>query len=286
MRVWKEVEGWSQSCNLWLDLGHISTIVTWSCHMPQAVPLCLRSGLSFFQASRWLSSKESACSAGDTGDRGLILGSGRSPGAGHGNPLQYSCLDRGAWQATVLGITKSQTWLKQLSMHAVVKNLLAYVGDAGDTGSIPGSGRPPGEGNGNPLQYSCLGNSMDRRVWWDAVHGVTKSWTWLRLSTSPPFNPISLILESWSRLAAPSHLEKKAEGCEWAFPTFTSQPDLQAPTSKSLDVLQRQKEALAQSSPSSAVRKPCSEVGNWPLSQRLPLQYVVAHFCPQACIYK
>ena len=53
--------------------------------------------------------------------------------------------------------------------------------DAGDTGLIPGSGRSPGEGNGNPLQYSCLGNPMDRGVWWAIVHGVTMSWTELTL---------------------------------------------------------------------------------------------------------
>ena len=57
--------------------------------------------------------KESACQAGDTGDVGSILGSGRSTGVGNGNPLQYSCLgnpmDRGAWLATVLGVAKSQT---------------------------------------------------------------------------------------------------------------------------------------------------------------------------------
>ena len=46
-----------------------------------------------------------------------------------------------------------------------------------DLGSIPGSGRYPGEGNGNPPQYSCLENSMDRGAWWATVHGVTKSWT-------------------------------------------------------------------------------------------------------------
>ena len=49
---------------------------------------------------------------------------------------------------------------------------------AGDVGSIPGSGRSPGEGNGNPFQYSCLGNPIDRGAWWATVHGVTKSWTW------------------------------------------------------------------------------------------------------------
>ena len=55
----------------------------------------------------------------------------------------------------------------------VVKNLPASVGDAGDTGSIPGSERSPGEGNGNLLQYSCLENSMDRGAWRvSIVHGV------------------------------------------------------------------------------------------------------------------
>ena len=47
----------------------------------------------------------------------------------------------------------------------------------GDLSLIPGSGRSPGEGNGNPLQYSCLGNRMDKGAWWTTVHGVTKSGT-------------------------------------------------------------------------------------------------------------
>ena len=46
--------------------------------------------------------------------------------------------------------------------------------DAGDVGSIPGSGRFPGGGNGNPIQYSCLGNPMDRGAWWTMVQGVTR----------------------------------------------------------------------------------------------------------------
>ena len=49
--------------------------------------------------------------------------------------------------------------------------------NAGDVGSIPGSGRSPGEGNGYPLQYSCLENFMDRGAWWATAHGVAKSWT-------------------------------------------------------------------------------------------------------------
>ena len=56
----------------------------------------------------------------------------------------------------------------------VVKNLPA---SAGDVGSISELGRSPGEGNGNPLQYSCLGNPMDRGTWRATVHGVAMSWT-------------------------------------------------------------------------------------------------------------
>ena len=51
------------------------------------------------------------------------------------------------------------------------------VYNAGDPGSIPGWGRTPGEGNGNPLQYSCLENPMDGGTWWATVHGITKSQT-------------------------------------------------------------------------------------------------------------
>ena len=63
----------------------------------------------------------------------------------------------------------------------MVKDPPASAGDARDTGSVPGSGRSPGVGNVNSLQYSCLGNSMDRGAWWAIVHGAAKSQT--RLST-------------------------------------------------------------------------------------------------------
>ena len=56
--------------------------------------------------------------------------------------------------------------------------------NAGDLGSIPGLGRSPGEGNGNPLHYSCLGNPMDRGAWWATVHGVVR--VGHDLATDPP----------------------------------------------------------------------------------------------------
>ena len=60
-------------------------------------------------------------------------------------------------------------------MVLVVKNQPASAVKERDAVLIPGLGRSPGEGNGNPLQYSCLDNSMDRGAWWAAVHGVAKS---------------------------------------------------------------------------------------------------------------
>ena len=120
--------------------------------------------------------EEYTCNAGDAN---LIPGWGRCPGAGHGNPLQYSRLensrDRGAWWAIVHRVAKSRTRLSDFHFH------MGFPGgsdskesscNAGDLGLIPGWGRCPGEGNGHPLQYSGLENSMDY-----VVHGVTKSQT-------------------------------------------------------------------------------------------------------------
>ena len=64
-------------------------------------------------------------------------------------------------------------------MVLVVRNPLANAGDIRDKSSIPGLGRSPGGGHGNPFQYSWLENSMDRGAWETTVHGVTKSWTQL-----------------------------------------------------------------------------------------------------------
>ena len=120
----------------------------------------------------------------------------RSPGGGNGSPLQYSCLknpmDRGDWQATVCRAAKSWTRLKRHSMHKpgpssasvvaqslknspVMQETACSAGDTREASSLPGSGRSPGVVNGNPLQYSCLKNPMDRGAWWATVHRVAKS---------------------------------------------------------------------------------------------------------------
>ena len=64
-------------------------------------------------------------------------------------------------------------WTSQVAL--VAKNLPANVGDVRDAGSVPGLGRSPRGGHGNPLQYSCLENAMDRGAWEATVHGVAKS---------------------------------------------------------------------------------------------------------------
>ena len=66
----------------------------------------------------------------------------------------------------------------------VVKNLPVNAGDVRDAGSIPGSGRSPRGGHSNPLQYSCLENPTYRGAWWATLHGVAKSWTWLKWLSS------------------------------------------------------------------------------------------------------
>ena len=140
-------------------------------------------------------SKESACNVGDPG---WIPGLGRSPGEGNGNPLQYSCpenpMDWGAWWATVHWVAKNRTWLSDfaftfLSMHyggfpgnSLDKESICNVGHAS---LLPGLKRSPGGGHGNPLQYSCLENPMDRGAWWATVQGVTKSWTRLKRLSMP-----------------------------------------------------------------------------------------------------
>ena len=89
------------------------------CYVKQSLFLTWHISVFKYHLPWWLRSKESACYAGDPGS---VPGSGRSPGGGRGNLLQYSCLenpmDRGAWRATVHRVAKSRTRLKRLSMHA------------------------------------------------------------------------------------------------------------------------------------------------------------------------
>ena len=73
-------------------------------------------------------------------------------------------------------VLNTQLWARGFSGGSMVKNSPANVGDVG---LIPGWGRSPGEGNGNPLQYSCLENPMNRGAWWATVHRVAKNQTWL-----------------------------------------------------------------------------------------------------------
>ena len=100
--------------------------------------------------------------------------------------------DGRAWWAAIYGVAQSRTRLKQLSSSSsivsiwasqvalVVKNPPAHTGDKRDLGSILGLGRSSGGSHGNPLQYSCLENPMDRGAWRAAARGVTKSWTRLK----------------------------------------------------------------------------------------------------------
>ena len=117
-------------------------------------------------------------------------------GEGNGNPLQCSCLesprDGRAWWAAVYGVAQRRTRLKRLSSSSssssssfhrasqvalMVKNPPANAGDRRDAGSVSGLGRSLGERHGNPLQYSCLENPVDRGAWQAIVLRVAKNWT-------------------------------------------------------------------------------------------------------------
>ena len=105
-------------------------------------------------------SKESTCNVRNLGS---IFGLGRSPGGGHGNSLQYSCLENPQGQRSLVGCSppgqKESDTTEQLS-----------TAKAGDMGSIPGSRRSPEVGNGSPLRYFCLENPMDRGAWRATFH--------------------------------------------------------------------------------------------------------------------
>ena len=109
-------------------------------------------------------SKESTCNAGDLG---LIPGLGRYPGEGNSYLRQSSGLENSR-DFIVHEVTKSQTQLSNFHFlwgFPGGSDGKATAYSAGDLDAIPGSGRCPGEGNGNPLQYSCLKNPMDGETW-------------------------------------------------------------------------------------------------------------------------
>ena len=96
--------------------------------------------------------------------------------------LQETVKDREACYAAVHGVAKSWTWLSdwtELNSFPGGSDGKESVFNARDVDLIPRLGRSPGEGNGNPLQYSCLYNPMDRGAWWAILHRVTKRRTWL-----------------------------------------------------------------------------------------------------------
>ena len=92
-------------------------------------------------------------------------------------------MDGGAWWAAVDGVANRKTRLKRLSSSSSIIDLQGFphssvgkesAGNTGHTGLIPGLGRCPGEGNGNPFQYSCLENPTDRGAWQATVHGIAR----------------------------------------------------------------------------------------------------------------
>ena len=127
----------------------------------------------------WLSGQESVCTAADARDMGSTPGSERSPGGGNGNLLHIL-----AWRIPwteepgglqFMGSLKVRDDLATKQQQCIYvyicvgfsggSEVKASACNAGDPGSIPGSGRSPGKGNGNPLQYSCLENPMDGGAW-------------------------------------------------------------------------------------------------------------------------
>ena len=91
----------------------------------------------------------------------------------------------------------------------IVSVIKSPPANARDVGLIPGLGRSPREGNGNPLQYSCLENPMDRGAWWATIHRVTKSWTWMSTIR---------IINLWNgKMTCQSHLSFTKNDYWWHF---------------------------------------------------------------------
>ena len=103
------------------------------------------------------------------------------------------------WYLNIVEFSKLGIFIYKQFCWTYIKNgseVKASARNAGDLGLIPGSGRSPGEGNGNPLQYSCLENSMDRGAWRATVYGVAKSRTRLGDFTSLHFTSLKTALKT------------------------------------------------------------------------------------------
>ena len=144
--------------------------------------------------------------------------------------------------------------------------------NAGDTDLIPGSGRSPREGNGNPLQYSCLGNPMDRGAWRAAVHGAAKSQTWLKkeseVAQSCPTlcDPVDCSLPGSSL-----HGILQARILEWiaiSFSRGSSRPRDRTPVSR----IAGRRFNLWATREAQDTTKPESKLNSWPYFLILPLQ--------------
>ena len=96
----------------------------------------------------------------------------------------------------------------------VVENPPVNAGDLRDAGSIPGSGRSPGEGKGNPLRYSCLGKLMDRGPWWATVHGITKSWAQLKQLSTNMHTPHTYLVVQKNQIKMDQRPECHSQNCK------------------------------------------------------------------------
>ena len=114
----------------------------------------------------------------------------------------------GSFSVHYITIQKQIWYWHTLRMALVVKNLPENAGYIRDAGSVTGSGKFPGEGHGNSLQYSCLENPMDRGAWWATVHGVTKHQTCLKHWCGDGRNIIWLLLHFSILMAFPQFLRK------------------------------------------------------------------------------
>ena len=133
--------------------------------MPKAQPLCTSAELTQRQRFVWSRKKKLLyCFAMQRGTQKLCV------------PTWENLVRSFTVNGSTVGLLRLGC-MQGFPDGTVVKNPPANAGDTRETGLIPGSGRSPREGNGNPLQYSCLGNSMDRGAWWATVYGVAKSQT-------------------------------------------------------------------------------------------------------------